>query len=149
MTNTFSSDLDLINADLTGGNVRNAFGRDTKPGDQLTGELVEVERRQRRDSDGNPLFWVDRKPSPIEAGRPVIDNVLIWQTDLQDDDEDDGRRLLRLDQDVKKALNAAMAEAGVKTLAFGARIEGFLYVGPAENGRGRIYDGGTFIPPAA
>jgi hypothetical protein len=73
--------------------------------------------------------------------------VLIWQTDLQDDDEDEGRRLLRLDQDVKKALNVAMAEAGAKTLAFGARLEGFMLVGPAENGRGRIYDGGTFIPP--
>lgn len=147
MTNTIS-DLDLINADLTGP-ARNAFGREAKPGDQLTGELVEVERRHRHDGEGNPLYWVDRKPSRIEAGRPVIDNVLIWQTDLQDDEEDDGRRLLRLDQDVKKALNVAMAEAGVKTLAFGARIEGFLYVGPAENGKGRVYDGGTFIPPAA
>lgn len=143
------SDLDLINADLMGGGVRNAFGKNVNPGDQLTGEIVAVERRHRTDNDGRPLYWVDRKPSPIEAGRAVMDNVLIVQTDIEpEDDDDDGQRSLRLDRDVKTALVAILKEAGVKGVALGGRIEGFMYVSPAENGSGRIYDGGTYTPPA-
>lgn len=143
------SDLDLINADLMNPGVRNAFGRDVQRGDELTGDIVAVERRHRRDSQGQPLYWVDRKPSPIEAGPAVMDNVLIVATDAEEDEDDDGQRSLRLDRDVKKALRATLHEAGVKGVAIGGRLEGFMYVGQAENGAGRVYDGGKYIPPAA
>jgi hypothetical protein len=144
------SDLDLINADLMGGSsVRNAFGRDVTPGDQLTGEIVAVERRHRRDNEGQPLYWVDRKPSPIEAGPAVMDNVLIVATDAEDDEDDDGQRSLRLDRDVKKALVPLLREAGVKGVALGGRLDGFMYVGPATAGSGRNYHGKAYIPPAS
>ena len=141
------SDLDLINADLMGGPVRNAFGRDAQRGDELTGEIVAVERRHRRDSNGQPLFWVDRKPSPIESGQAVIDNVLIVETNAETDADDDGRRSLRLDRDVKKALQAALKEAGVPGIAIGGWISGFTFAGQNERG-GRISDGGVYSPPA-
>ncbi|MFI7191564.1 MULTISPECIES: hypothetical protein [Nocardia] len=142
-----TSDLDLINADLMGGGIRNAFGRDAKSGDELTGVIVGVERRHRRDSQGQPLYWVDRKPSPIETGPAVIDNVLILDTEAEEDEDDDGRRSLRLDRDVKKALQIALKQAGVAGIAIGGQITGFMLAGQSEKG-GRIYDGGTYTPPA-
>ncbi|WP_280379829.1 hypothetical protein [Nocardia wallacei] len=145
---TASTDLDLINADLMTAGVPNAFGRDAQRGDTLSGEIVAVERRHRRDSTGQPLYWVDRKPSPIETGQPVIDNVLIVQTDARDHEDDDGQRSLRLDRDVKKALSEAIRAAGEKGIAIGGRIEGFMLAGHAQGG-GRIYDGGTYTPPTA
>ncbi|MEU6579577.1 hypothetical protein [Nocardia sp. NPDC046763] len=143
------SDFDLINADLAGAQgPRNAFGRDVQLGDQLTGEIIGAERRHRT-VDGKPLFWVDRKPSTVEAGPAVMDSVLIFQTDAEDDEDDDGQRFLRLDRDVKAALNAALAKANVKAVAPGGRLERFTFLGKAKNGSGREYDGGTYIPPAA
>lgn len=147
---TAMTDLDLINADLMGGQgPRNAFGREAKPGDELTGEIVAAERRHRT-VDGQPLYWVDRKPSTIEAGPAVMDSVLIIQTAVFDDEDDGGQQFLRLDRDVKVALNAALAKAGVKNgVAIGGRLERFTLRGKAKVGAGRLYDGGTYIPPAA
>ncbi|MGW4125777.1 hypothetical protein [Nocardia sp. NPDC004711] len=141
------SDFDLINAELAGPvGPRNAFGRDAQMGDQLTGEIIGAERRHRT-VEGQPLYWVDRKPSPVDAGPPVMDSVLIFQTAAEDDEDDDGQRFLRLDRDVKAALNAALAKAGVKAVALGGRLEGFTFLGKAKIGRD--YDGGTYTPPAA
>ncbi|WP_306362498.1 hypothetical protein [Nocardia sp. CC227C] len=143
------NDLDLINAELAGGQgPRNAFGRDVQPGDDLTGTIIAAERRHRT-VDGQPLYWVDRKPSTIQAGPAVMDSTLIIQTDTTDDEDDDGQRYLRLDRDVKKALTTALAAAGVKGVAIGGRIEGFTYLGKESTGPGRRYDGGTYTPPAA
>ncbi|MBF6060795.1 hypothetical protein IU500_08390 [Nocardia terpenica] len=145
---TAITDLDLINADLMNEAIPNAFGREAQPGDELAGVLVAVERRHRHDNQGQPLYWVDRKPSPIEAGPAVIDNVLIWQTDVDpDDQDDDGRRSLRLDPDVKQALSEAIRAAGVDGVALGGRIDGFKLVSQAA--KGRYYSGGTYTPPPA
>ncbi|MFE2961824.1 hypothetical protein [Nocardia tengchongensis] len=143
------SDFDLINADLAGPEgPRNAFSRDAKPGDELTGDIIGAERRHRT-ADGKPLFWVNRKPSPVEAGEPVIDSVLIFQTTAEEDANDDGQRYLRLDRDVKVALNKALAAAGVNAVAPGGRLEGFAFLSKAAGGSGRVYGNGKYIPPAA
>ncbi|MGY5308202.1 hypothetical protein [Nocardia gipuzkoensis] len=147
MTNTLS-DLDVINADLMGGNARNAFGKDIEPGAQVSGEIVAAVRRQRRDRSGQPLFWVNRKPMTTPNGSPVIDSILILQTDAQDDEQDDGLRSLYLDRDVQRALAVALRRAKANGVAIGGRIEGFMYVGPnPDGGFGRVYDSGTYTAP--
>ena len=141
------TDLDMINNDLMTTQVPNAFGKDAQPGDELSGVIVEAERRHRHNGKGEPLFWVDRKPSTTESGQPVMDSVLIVQTELEDGPEDDGRRYLRMDRDVKQALAEAIRAAGAKGVELGGVIEGFKFHGQAANGRGRHYIGGTYTPP--
>ncbi|MEV6073428.1 hypothetical protein AB0L82_43360 [Nocardia sp. NPDC052001] len=142
------SDFDLINAELAGPTgPRNAFGRDATPGDELTGDIIGAERRHRT-VDGKPLYWVNRKPSTVEAGSPVIDSVLIFQTTEETDENDDGQRFLRLDTDVKTALNQALAAAGVNAVAPGGRLEGFTFLRKATSG-GRVYGNGKYLPPSA
>ncbi|MBF6150288.1 hypothetical protein [Nocardia nova] len=150
MTNTIS-DLDLINGALMGGSAKTVFGRDVEIGTQVTGEIVAVQRRHRRDREtGELLFWVNRKPTVAEAGQPVYDNVLLLQTDLQDDDEDDGMRSVYLDRDVQAAIRKAVLKARADGIAIGGVIEGLMYVGQNPNVKGgRIYDMAAYNPPAA
>ncbi|WP_306364387.1 hypothetical protein [Nocardia sp. CC227C] len=146
---TANNDLDLINAELLGGGARNAFSKAAKPGDTITGEIVDVVRRQRTNEAGLPLYWHENRPATSPTtGRPVIDSSLIIAIDTPDDENDEGLRTLRLDRDVQKALREALRAAGAQ-LAIGGRIEGFTFVGPLKNGSGRIYNGGTYTPPTA
>lgn len=56
-------------------------------GDQITGTITLVERRQQRSFDGGaPLTWDD--------GRPRMLTYIELQTDLRDGDDDDGVRAL-------------------------------------------------------
>ncbi|MBL1079498.1 hypothetical protein JK358_34340 [Nocardia sp. 2] len=147
---TAMNDLDLINAELLGdGTPRNAFSKAAKPGDSLTGEIVEVTRRHRTDETGKPLYWHENRPATTPTtGRPVIDSSLIIQIDCPEDENDEGLRTLRLDRDVQKALREALRTADAQ-LAIGGRIENFTFVGPLKTGTGRHYCGGTYVPPAA
>ncbi|MGW4247834.1 hypothetical protein [Nocardia sp. NPDC004722] len=143
------NDLDLINAELMSVAARSAFSKVAKPGDTLTGEIVDVVRRQRTTEAGLPLYWHDNKPATSPTtGRPVIDSSLILAIDTPVDEDDEGLRSLRLDRDVQKALRDALRTAGA-ALAIGGRLEGFSFVGPVPGGGGRIYNGGRYIPPAA
>ncbi|WP_306364618.1 hypothetical protein [Nocardia sp. CC227C] len=146
MTNALT-DLDLINAELMGTGARNPFGKDVQPGHGVSGEIVSVVRRHRHNSQGQPLYWVNRKPTPAAAGDPVIDSQLIVETDSRDDDQDDGLRTITLDRDIARAISAGVRRARAGGLAIGGRIEGLLYVGPAESGYGRVYNLGAYIAP--
>ncbi|MBU3066419.1 hypothetical protein KO481_33470 [Nocardia sp. NEAU-G5] len=146
MTSTMT-DLDLINAELMGAGARNPFGKDVQPGDGVTGEIVAVIRRHRHNSQGQPLFWVNRKPTVAEGGDPVIDSQLIVETDARDDEQDDGLRAITMDRDIMRAISAKVRRARANGVALGGRIDGLLYVGPAESGYGRVYDLGAYIPP--
>ncbi|MGV9676378.1 hypothetical protein ACWDSJ_13945 [Nocardia sp. NPDC003482] len=148
MTNALT-DLDQINAELMGAGARNPFGKDVQPGTDVSGEIVAVVRRHRHNSQGQPLYWVNRKPMPAASGDPVIDSQLILETGARDDDQDDGLRAVTLDRDVMRAISTGIRRARVNGVALGGRIEGLLYVGPAETGYGRVYDLGAYIPPAA
>lgn len=146
-----STDLDIINAGLMGSDARSAFGQGAKPGDQLTGEIVAVERRHRRHREtGELLYWVNRKPTPAEGGQPVYDNVLLVQTDQATDEDDDGMRALYLDRDVQRAIREAIRASGAEGVAIGGRIVGLLFVGadPAIKGA-RRYSAKAYEPPVA
>ncbi|MEU5410506.1 hypothetical protein [Nocardia asteroides] len=146
---TAMSDLDIINAGLMGSDARSAFGSGAKPGDALSGEIVAVERRHRRHREtGEFLFWVNRKPTVAEGGDPVYDNVLMVQTDLSVDEDDDGMRALYLDRDVQKAIRAAVQAAGAPGIELGGQIVGLLFVGADPKIKGaRVYDAKAYVPP--
>lgn len=148
---TAMTDLDFINATLMGSDARSAFGSGAKPGDQLTGEIVAVERRHRRHREtGELLYWVNRKPTPAESGQPVYDSVLLVQTDQAVDEDDDGMRALYLDRDVQKAVRAAVQASGAGGIELGGQIVGLLYVGPDPKIKGaREYQAKGYQPPAA
>lgn len=146
---TIINDLDAINADLMGGSARSAFGRDVEAGTEISGEIISVLRRQRRHREtGEPLFWVNRRPTVAESGRPVLDSIVIVQTDAQDDDEDDGLRSVYLDRDVQTALRAGLRRARVGGIEIGGYLDGLMYVGPNDKGTGRVYDLKEYRRPA-
>ncbi|MEU4843224.1 hypothetical protein [Nocardia testacea] len=148
---TMINDLDAINADLMGGGGvgRSAFGRDAKQGDQISGEIIAVTRRQRLDREtGQPLFWVNRKPSTVTSGQPVLDSIVTVQTDLQDDEADDGLRALYLDREMQAALRTAVRKAGAGGIEIGGVLDGFMLVGTNDRG-GRVYDVNGYRPPSA
>ncbi|MEV0331895.1 hypothetical protein [Nocardia sp. NPDC050717] len=151
MTSTLT-DLDQINAEIMSQGATNPFGRDIEPGTGVSGEIIAVIRRHRRNSKGAPLYWVDRKPMAVEAGDPVIDSQLVVEVDQAAlvDDQDEGLRLITLDRDIQRALRVGLRRARVAGVAVGGRIEELLYVAPVEGGGyGRVYDLGAYIPPAA
>uniref|UniRef100_UPI003F491328 hypothetical protein n=1 Tax=Nocardia sp. CA-095871 TaxID=3239971 RepID=UPI003F491328 len=150
MTNTLS-DLDQINAELMGQGARNPFGRDVEIGAMVSGEIVAVVRRHRHNSQGQPLFWVNRKPMVAQAGDPVIDSQLILEIEANDrDTDDDGLRAITLDRDVQRAIAAGVRRARAGGVAIGGQLDGLLYAGPVEGGGyGRNYDLRAYLPPAA
>lgn len=148
---TMTNDLDAINADLMGGSARSAFGRDVRQGDAISGEIISVVRRQRRDREtGALLYWVNRKPTPAAAadGQPVMDSIVIVQTDLQEDNDDDGLRALYLDREVQAALRTALRKARVSGIEIGGYLDEFMFLGTNERG-GRVYELRAYQPPAA
>ncbi|MFI2473876.1 hypothetical protein [Nocardia xishanensis] len=147
MTNALT-DLDQINAELMGQGARNPFGRDVEPGTGVSGVIVALVRRHRHNSQGQPLYWVNRKPMVAQAGDPVIDSALILETEDRAD-TDEGLRSITLDRDMQRAIAAGVRRARAGGLAIGGRLDGLLYVGPVEGGGyGRVYDLGAYIPPA-
>lgn len=151
MTSTLT-DIDQINAELMSQGATNPFGRDIEPGAGVSGEIVAVIRRHRHNSQGLPLFWVNRKPQVATGGDPVIDSALIVEVDAaaRVDAQDEGLRLITLDRDVQRAISAGVRRARAGGVALGGRIADLLYVGPVEGGGyGRIYDLGAYIPPTA
>lgn len=146
---TAMNDLDFINAGLMGSDARSAFGSGAKPGDQLTGEIVAVERRHRRHREtGELLYWVNRKPTVADGGDPVFDNVLMVQAEPVDDD-DDGMRALYLDRDVQKAVRSAVQASGATGIALGGQIIGLMFVGADPKIKGaREYQAKGYQPPA-
>ncbi|MFD4461331.1 hypothetical protein [Nocardia sp. NPDC058480] len=151
MTNALT-DLDQINAEIMSAGATNPFGKDIEAGAGVSGEIIAVIRRHRRNGKGLPLYWIDRKPMVAEAGDPVIDSQLVVEIAPENyvDDQDEGLRVVTLDRDVQRAVRAGLRRARVAGVAVGGRLEGLLYVGPvAGGGYGRIYDLGAYIPPAA
>ncbi|MBH0777284.1 hypothetical protein [Nocardia bovistercoris] len=150
MTNALS-EMDQINAELMSSGTRNPFGRDIEPGTMVSGEIVAVIRRHRHNSQGQPLFWVNRKPMVAAAGDPVIDSALVIQVEEQERDtpDEEGLRLITLDRDIQRAISAGVRRSSASGLAIGGCLDGLAYVGPAAgSGYGRVYEMRAYVPPA-
>lgn len=82
-----SNDRDEFNDFLFGGGAK-AFPFDNM-GDSVTGEIMHMEKRQQTDlQTGQLAFWDD--------GNPKMMLVVKLQTDLRDDEDDDGERSVYL-----------------------------------------------------
>ncbi|WP_280465551.1 hypothetical protein [Nocardia brasiliensis] len=149
MTNTLT-DLDQINAELMSQGARNPFGRDVEPNTTISGEIVAVVRRHRHNSQGQPLYWVNRKPMVTQSGDPVIDSALILETAERADADDEGLRMITLDRDMQRALAAGVRRGRAGGVAIGGRLDQVIYGAPAEaGGHGRVYELVTYIPPTS
>ncbi|MEV0765163.1 hypothetical protein [Nocardia sp. NPDC050435] len=145
------TDLDRINAELMGAGARNPFGADIQPGAEVSGEIISVVRRHRHNRDGQPLYWVNRKPVPGREGQgqPVIDSQLILDTDQREDEQDDGLRVVTLDRDVLRAINAGVRRARAAGIDIGGRLDGLMFAGLDPSNNNRVYDLKGYTPPAA
>lgn len=106
--------MSLNNLDdvLGGGGGATAFNKDTPMGTKFTGTIVDATVQQIKDiRDGKPKFWDD--------GRPQEQIVIRIQTDLRNDEEDDGVRALYIKTwgVWKSALLEAVAQGGFAKLS--------------------------------
>lgn len=102
------------------------FNKDSQIGDTVTGTVLDSEVRQSRDFDTNKLeLWDD--------GSPRLQLVVNIQTDLAEDEDDDGVRSVYVKWwgASRKALLTAVKEAGVNDLAPGDVFTA-SYVGDGE-----------------
>lgn len=100
---------------LMGGGGRSAQFK--KHGDQVDGYITSAEVRQQTDYDtGAPMTWDD--------GRPRNQLVVTLETQLREDDDDDGLRRLY----VRGQMTRAVADAVRKTGEPGLRLGGRLFV---------------------
>lgn len=113
-------------------------------GDKIKGRIVSIERRQQTSmDDGSLLTWDD--------GSPRLMTVVTLQTDLRDDDDDDGQRNLYLKggrnfeaaegkgHSGEVALAEAAKKAGATSIEEGATLA-FAMTGTAKP-RTRGYQG--------
>jgi hypothetical protein len=94
-------------------------------GDAIKGVIVSAEVKQATDLEGNPKTWSD--------GSPVNQLVVTLQTDLRDDDDDDGQRRLYAKggnyqadsgkgDSMLNAIREAVKKAGAKKLEDGGTL---------------------------
>jgi hypothetical protein len=84
-------------------------------GDTVTGVIVHKELRQQTDVDtGKALFWDD--------GRPKMQVVTHLQTELAEDEEDDGLRALYIRANLRAAVVEALKAAKADDLEIGGTL---------------------------
>ncbi len=86
-------------------------------GDSVVGYIVSIETRQRTDiKTGEPLTWPD--------GNPKMQAVITLETELHEDDEDDGMRsvYMPIPSQMQSALAAAVRKAGERAPADGGKL---------------------------
>ena len=123
MTMTNTGPLSDVNSLLMGGGgARSAFSKDTPVGTVVGGTIVSAESRQQTDyMTGEPKTWDD--------GNPMMQVVVVVQTDLDEDAEDDGKRAFylkgstRVDNTTAGAVAKAIRDAGAPGLEIGATLE--------------------------
>jgi hypothetical protein len=102
------------------------FNKNSAIGDTVTGAILDSEVRQSRDFDDNKLeFWDDNSPR--------LQMVINIQTDLAEDEDDDGVRSVYVKWwgSQRKALLTAVKEAGINDLAPGDTFTA-SYIGDGE-----------------
>lgn len=79
--------LDALDAALAGGGGKSAFNKETPLGTSVSGIITDVSVQQITDFvTGKLKFW--------DGERPQMQIVIVIQTDLREDSEDDGKRAI-------------------------------------------------------
>jgi hypothetical protein len=85
------------------------------------GEIVALEKKQATTYDadnpgtGEPRFWPD--------GNPMMQGWITLQTDVRDDDDDDGRRVMVLDSKNKRTAVQNAVKASGQKIELGGRLK--------------------------
>lgn len=115
---------------LKGGGGKAAFNKDSMPGATVTGTVLSVKTRQKKEyGSGNLMF--------SQKGNPKYEALITVQTSLQEAPDDDGRRTIYINmwgvqQDaMRKACEAAKCEGPVEGDTFTATYVG---LGQAQPG---------------
>jgi len=101
---------------LMGSGVRSIKWREHQIGHTVIGTICEppkVEQMKKYQSDELD-FW--------PSGDPKMQIVVVLQTELRDDDEDDGRRRLYIEPRMMSSVRDAVKAAGAKGLEVGGRL---------------------------
>ena len=115
---------------LKSGGGKAAFNKDSMPGATVTGTVVDIKTRQKKEyGTGKPMF--------SQKGNPKYEALITVQTNLQEAPDDDGRRTIYINmwgvqQDaIRKACEAAKCEGPVEGDTFTATYVG---LGQAQPG---------------
>lgn len=115
---------------LKNGGGKAAFNKDSMPGTIVTGTVVDIKTRQKKEyGTGKPMF--------SQKGNPKYEALITVQTSLQETPDDDGRRTIYINmwgvqQDaIRKACEAAKCEGPVEGDTFTATYVG---LGQAQPG---------------
>lgn len=115
---------------LKSGGGKAAFNKDSLPGTTVTGTVVDIKTRQKKEyGTGKPMF--------SQKGNPKYEALITVQTSLQETPDDDGRRTIYINmwgvqQDaIRKACEAAKCEGPVEGDTFTATYVG---LGQAQPG---------------
>lgn len=115
---------------LKSGGGRAAFNKDSMPGATVTGTVVDIKTRQKKEyGTGKPMF--------SQKGNPKYEALITVQTNLRETPDDDGRRTIYINmwgvqQDaIRKACEAAHCEGPVEGDTFTATYTG---LGQAQPG---------------
>lgn len=115
---------------LKSGGGKAAFNKDSMPGTIVTGTVVDIKTRQKKEyGTGKPMF--------SQKGNPKYEALITVQTSLQEAPDDDGRRTIYINmwgvqQDaIRKACEAAHCEGPVEGDTFTATYVG---LGQAQPG---------------
>ena len=115
---------------LKNGGGKAAFNKDSMPGTIVTGTVVDIKTRQKKEyGTGKPMF--------SQKGNPKYEALITVQTNLQEAPDDDGRRTIYINmwgvqQDaIRKACEAAKCEGPVEGDTFTATYVG---LGQAQPG---------------
>lgn len=115
---------------LKSGGGKAAFNKDSMPGTTVTGTVVDIKTRQKKEyGTGKPMF--------SQKGNPKYEALITVQTSLQEAPDDDGRRTIYINmwgvqQDaIRKACEAAKCEGPVEGDTFTATYVG---LGQAQPG---------------
>ena len=115
---------------LKSGGGKAAFNKDSMPGATVTGAVVDIKTRQKKEyGTGKPMF--------SQKGNPKYEALITVQTNLRETPDDDGRRTIYINmwgvqQDaIRKACEAAHCEGPVEGDTFTATYVG---LGQAQPG---------------
>lgn len=101
------------NAWLMGSGARSA--KFESEGDKVVGIIRSMEMRQQTDiKSGTPKTW--------DNGDPMMQMVVVLETDERDDEEDDGMRTLYVKGQMQRAVGDAVRKAGERGLGVGGKL---------------------------
>lgn len=115
---------------LKSGGGKAAFNKDSMPGTIVTGTVLDIKTRQKKEyGTGKPMF--------SQKGNPKYEALITVQTNLQETPDDDGRRTIYINmwgvqqEAIRKACEAAKCEGPVEGDTFTATYVG---LGQAQPG---------------